>query len=243
MPVPVLHSMHRNENPGMAKNVERNVKVLYPACDIVTNENWREITKTRFMHENTNHAFIRVDAGPPVGRVAVHSLPLEDYDIVAISDYDKGFLTEDDVRYICGVHDCVFVDTKKPVSGFLADCRFIKINEKEYRRSLPIPEVLHDRIIMTRAEHGVEFQGSSFAVEAREVKDASGAGDSFFAALLVKYAETSDIRAAIRFANICASYVVQHRGVTLIPDRTTIQGSEPSEGEMREVENMSGVEG
>ena len=216
LPIPVLHVIYQTENPGMAKNVERNVKTIYPACDLVTNDNWRDITKTRFVHDKTNHAFVRVDAGASVGHVDVRSLPLADYDIIAISDYDKGFLDENDMRYICGHHDCVFVDTKKPVGEFLNDCLFIKINEKEYRRSLPVPESLTQRIIMTKAERGAEFQGVTYPVEASEVKDATGAGDSFFAALLVSYAETGDICDAIRFANQCASYAVQHRGVTVI---------------------------
>jgi len=216
IPVPVLHVLDQTENPGMAKNVERNIKALYPACDIVTNTNWRDITKTRFMHDKTNHAFVRVDAGHAVGRADVHSLPLAEYDIIAISDYDKGFLDENDMRYICEHHDTVFVDTKKPVGDFLGASLFIKINEKEYQRSCPVSEPLQRRIIMTKAERGAEFQGESYPVEQIEVKDASGAGDSFFAGLLVNYAETGDIRDAIRFANLCASQVVQHRGVTSI---------------------------
>ena len=216
MPIPVLHVIDQTENPGMAKNVERNVKAIYPACDIVTNDNWREITKTRFMHDKTNHAFVRVDAGHSVGRVEVRSLPLANYNIIAISDYDKGFLNEEDMRYICEHHDCVFVDTKKPIGEFLANALSIKINEKEYQRSCPVPESLRRRIIMTKAERGAQFQGVTYPVEQSEVKDASGAGDSFFAALLVGYAETGDIPDAIRFANLCASHVVQHRGVTVI---------------------------
>ena len=216
IPVPVLQVIHHTENPGMARNVERNIKAIYSACDLVTNENWREIVKTRYMHDRTNHAFLRVDSGVSVGRAEVRSLPLAEYDIIAISDYDKGFLTEDDIRYICEHHDTVFIDTKKVVGQFLADCRFIKINEKEYQRSYPVPESLRHRIIMTKAEHGAEFQGVSYPVAQSEVKDASGAGDSFFAGLLARYAETGDIEDAIRFANLCASQVVQHRGVTSI---------------------------
>jgi len=49
-----------------------------------------------------------------------------------------------------------------------------------------------------------------------EVKDSTGAGDSFFAALLVRYAETGDIDEAINFANACAAKVVTQKGVTLI---------------------------
>ena len=32
------------------------------------------------------------------------------YEIIAISDYNKGFLTEEDIKYICEHHDNVFVN-------------------------------------------------------------------------------------------------------------------------------------
>jgi sugar/nucleoside kinase (ribokinase family) len=83
------------------------------------------------------------------------------------------------------------------------------------------------KIIMTRAEQGAEFQGESYPVEQIEVKDSSGAGDSFFAALLVNYAETGDIRDAIRFANRCAREVVQHRGVTTIAGAGSVEPLRP----------------
>ena len=49
-----------------------------------------------------------------------------------------------------------------------------------------------------------------------EVKDLSGAGDSFMAALVIEYLNTNNIEDAIKFANKKASEVVKHRGVTLI---------------------------
>lgn len=223
LPIPVLRALSQTENPGMAMNVERNIKAIYSECAIVTNGNWEQIRKTRFMHERTNHAFIRVDEGPPVERVDVRALALADYDMIAISDYDKGFLHEDDVAYICENHPCVFIDTKKPVAGFLERCLFIKINEKEFRRSVPIPPSITPKIIMTKAERGAEFRGKTYPVEQIEVRDVSGAGDSFFAALIVSYAETGDIECAINFANICAREVVQHRGVSVI-ERPSIGG-------------------
>lgn len=223
IPIPVLHVIDQTENPGMAKNVERNVKSLYSACDIITNQNWHDITKTRYMHEKTNHGFVRVDSGHSFGRIDLSCLPLADYEIIAISDYDKGFLFEEDMRYICEHHDNVFVDTKKPVGNFLRSSRFIKINEKEYQRSCPVEESLQRRIIMTKGERGAEFQGVTYPVAQQvEVKDVSGAGDSFFAGLLASYAETGDIRVAIEFANLCASQVVQHRGVTSIERPNTV---------------------
>jgi len=216
IPVPVLQVVKQTENPGMAKNLERNVKALYPACDIATNTNWQSITKTRFMHDKTNHAFLRVDSKHPVRRIDVRKLRLKKYDLIAVSDYNKGFLAESDIRYICEHHPSVFVDTKKPVGSFLNRCAYIKINEKEYQNSLPISNSLKKKIIVTLGERGAEFNGTHYPTEKIEVKDSSGAGDSFFAGLVVRYIETGNIADAIQFANTCATQVVQSRGVTVI---------------------------
>ena len=63
---------------------------------------------------------------------------------------------------------------------------------------------------------GCEFQGKRYSVDKVEVKDTSGAGDSFMAALCVNFLETQNIHESIKFANLCASEVVKHRGVTTI---------------------------
>ncbi|MBI4129052.1 MAG: hypothetical protein HY460_03280 [Parcubacteria group bacterium] len=216
IPVPVLHVVKKTENPGMAKNVERNIKALHPHCDIVTNKNWRVITKTRFMHEKTPQAFFRVDSKHLHPPASVRKIPLKKYDIVGISDYNKGFLTHEDIEYICESHPIVFVDTKKRVGRFLEAARYVKINKFEYEHSLPIPRDLERKIICTRGGEGVHFRGKIYPVKPVEVKDVTGAGDSFFAALLVRFAETGDIQEAIEFANLCASQVVKKKGVSVI---------------------------
>lgn len=217
VPVPAIRVLHQTENPGMAKNVERNVRAIFDHCDIFTNSNWENVTKTRYMHHTTNHAFIRVDAEHRMERVDVKSIPLN-YDIIAISDYNKGFLEEEDIRYLCEHHDNVFIDTKKVLGPFLHKAKYIKINNHEYERSKhAISPHLLDKIIYTHGELGAFFRRKNYPVPQKaEVKDSSGAGDSFFAALLVKYAETGDIEKAIEFGNKCASEVVRHKGVTVI---------------------------
>lgn len=225
IPVPVLQVVKRTENPGMAKNTERNVKALYKSCNIITNKNWRSITKTRYMHEKTNHCFLRVDTNHRMEGINVRQLPLKNYDLIAISDYNKGFLTEDDIRYMCEHHTCVFVDTKKPIGSFLNQSTYIKINEKEYNMSLPISQHLKKKIIFTKAERGAEFNGTCYPTAKIEVKDSSGAGDSFFAALIVRYVETGNIENAIRFANACATETTRHRGVSVIKRPRTKDGS------------------
>jgi len=218
LPIPILDVIEETENPGMAANVARNIRAIYDACDLLTNEGWEMVTKTRYMHGKTNHAFIRIDSKHPVLSIDVSTLDLSGYDIIAISDYNKGFLTEEDIQNICEQHPCVFIDTKKILGDWALKAKFIKINDFEYERSKEaITPELEKKIIRTEGALGAFYQGKQYPVsEEVEVKDTSGAGDSFFAALLVSYAETDDIEKAIAFANECARRAVEQRGVSVI---------------------------
>ena len=218
LPVPVLRIIEQTENPGMAKNVERNVRAIYRHCDLITNPGWKKVTKTRYVHVGSNHTFIRIDTDPHIKRIRVREVPLKDYDLIAISDYNKGFLAEEDIRHICEHHNNVFIDTKKVLGPWAAKAKYIKINNYEYERSkTSLPKSLEKKIIYTNGNQGAFFRGKNYPVSKKvEVKDVAGAGDSFFAALLVKCVETGDIHTAIAFANECASEVVKHKGVTVI---------------------------
>jgi bifunctional ADP-heptose synthase (sugar kinase/adenylyltransferase) len=215
-PVPILNIVNQAENPGMAANVHRNI-VKYKGCDLFTNNNWKDITKTRYVHQNTNHMFIRVDSPSKIAEILLEDLNL-DYELIVISDYNKGFLSQRDVEYICDHHPCVFLDTKKVLGKWASNARYIKINDYEYNnsKSFLTPEI-SNKIIHTMGGDGCEFQGKMYpVVNKAEVKDTSGAGDSFMAALCIKFLETKDIYESIKFANSCASEVVRHRGVTTI---------------------------
>ena len=98
-PVPVLKILDQNDNPGMAKNVYRNIKSLEDSCDIVTNSNWANITKTRYIHKSTNHMFFRLDSAENIKRFNIAKMDYN-YDHVVISDYNKGFISEEDIEYI-----------------------------------------------------------------------------------------------------------------------------------------------
>ncbi len=216
-PVPALEVVNKTENPGMAANVQRNIKVLLDSCDLVTNNNWQEVTKTRYVHAQSNHMFFRVDTSHKLDRIDLSTIDYNAYDLIVISDYDKGFLTEDDINEICWHHANTFVDTKKILGVWCQHAKYIKINDFEYQNSKPylVPEIEH-RIIHTMGGDGCEYKGKRYPVKKVEVKDVSGAGDSFMAALVVEYCRTDDIIKSIEFANKCASEVVTHRGVTVL---------------------------
>jgi D-beta-D-heptose 7-phosphate kinase/D-beta-D-heptose 1-phosphate adenosyltransferase len=216
IPVPVLTVVDQIDNPGMAKNVQRNIKSLIKDCNIITNKNWYNITKTRYVHEKSNHTFFRVDIKNEIENIDVNTINY-DYDIIVISDYNKGFLTENDIEKICNNHGNVFIDTKKKLGPWVNKAAYIKINDYEYSNSKEyINKYLNDRTIHTMGSNGCEFNNIQFKVDPVEVKDVSGAGDSFMAALVVKYLEAANIKESIIFANYCASEVVKHRGVSTI---------------------------
>lgn len=217
LPIPVLNVVRQTENPGMAANVFRNIKKLGGETSLVSNEGWENVTKTRYVDEKSNHHFLRVDSPHDFQPLELNLSIFNDCDVVAISDYNKGFLTEKIIRKICEYHPCVFIDTKKQIKDFAKSAKYIKINDFEYQKSKPFltPE-LESRIIHTDGENGCYFGGKQFEVDKVEVKDVSGAGDSFFAALTVHYSETQNIEDSIKFANSIASEVVKHKGVTTI---------------------------
>jgi len=214
-PVPIFLPTTTRSNGGMASNVVANILKLDAPCDSLSNV--EEIEKTRYVDEKTNHMFLRVDSGEEsVRRIEdLTASLLERYEIIVVSDYNKGFLSEDDIAFICENHPKVFLDTKKILGPWCKKAKFIKINEKEFNQTEHTVDNL-DNMIITLGSGGCKHKGEIFPVDKVEVKDMSGAGDTFLAGLVVNYLETQDIRAAIRFANECATKVVQRRGVNVV---------------------------
>jgi len=217
-PVPVFVPTEIIKTPGMAMNVQKNIQSLYGSCDIHTNTNWKDITKTRFIHLNTNQMFVRVDENDhTVKRCDVSKVDLNKYKIVVISDYCKGFLTESDISYISDNHNCVFLDTKKVLGDWCTGVRFIKINHYEYNKSKDrIPENVKDKLIVTLGPKGCKYKDKVYPVRRVDIRDVSGAGDTFLSGLVAEYLRTSNIESSISYANECATIAVQKKGVTVI---------------------------
>jgi sugar/nucleoside kinase (ribokinase family) len=111
----------------------------------------------------------------------------------------------------------VFLDTKKILGKWAEKAKYIKINDYEFNNSKSfLTDNLLNKIIHTRGEDGCDFLGKNFPAERVEVRDTSGAGDSFLAALVVEYLKTFDIEKSIKAGNRVASKVVKTRGVGII---------------------------
>lgn len=200
----------------MALNVTRNLEALGLDVETVTNENYKGITKKRMMDEKTNHAFIRIDSEAHYPKLK--TLPnLANFDLVLISDYDKGFLDRELIEKISIEHPFTILDTKKILGEWAINCRHIKINDYEFTRSKEnISSGLENKIIVTKGESGALYQGVQYPVDSVDVRDTSGAGDAFLAGLTFALSQDSSIEEAIKVANKFAQGVVQKRGVTLI---------------------------
>ena len=219
-PVPVFNGTYTTVSDGMAMNVLHNIRSLGVECDIITNSNWEGIKKSRYIDNKTNQMLLRIDENDEALDELDLSLVKENiknYDAVIISDYCKGYLSERVMREISEMHDLVFLDTKKLLGDWCDKMTYIKINYYEHARTKHlIRKDLYNQLIITLGSKGCEHKRKIYPVNKVEIKDSSGAGDTFIAGLVANYLETKDIGEAIHFANQCATKVVQKRGVSIV---------------------------
>ena len=87
--------------------------------------------KTRFVDEKSNQQIMRLDESDQVSPFD-WDLPVDDFDAMVISDYNKGFLTEEKIFELCDwFKRPVFIDSKKNV---LPRQCFIKLNDGEAQK-------------------------------------------------------------------------------------------------------------
>ena len=218
-PVPVFVPTYENQNLGMAGNVYQNIISLGTPATLKTNN--VIIEKKRYVDESTNHMFLRIDSGEEKIERAegITKDFLNQFELVIISDYNKGFLLEDDIEFICNNHNLVFIDTKKQTGDYCRNCSFIKINKIEYASSIDYisnNKWTYNKVIQTMGSSGCRLADKRYSVEKVEIKDLCGAGDTFMASLCVSYLKNKDIYESMIFANQCATKVVQMKGVNTI---------------------------
>lgn len=214
-PVPIFNIKESFDREGMAANVMRNLSALNCQTFLVTNK--EDIVKTRFIDLKSGQHILRIDHEPEITKWDRQlSEPWNIFDAVVISDYNKGFLSYEDIENIIQTfRGPIFIDTKKQdLSRFSADWVYVKINETEYKNRHSVPK----NLIVTLGDRGaIKYTVNPgtetlFGTKQVEVMDVCGCGDTFIAALTYQYLLTKDIDKAIIFANVAAGITVQHRG-------------------------------
>lgn len=215
-PVPVLNTIEVIENDGMSGNVVKNLIALNDQLKIT---HWFQdelITKTRFVEKKSNHMFLRFDEGEDkISKIDLNDENIsliQEYDITIVSDYDKGYMTDEDILKIGENSKLSILDSKRKLTKeIVGSYTFIKLNEKE---AIQNKDILSDNVIVTLGSKGTKYSDIIFpSPDPQETIDVSGAGDTFTASFILKYAETGYATDSIMYANKMAAIVVGKRGV------------------------------
>ena len=216
-PVPVLNPIEIIENDGMAGNVVRNLIALNKNISVT---HWHQdeiITKTRFVEKKSNHMFLRLDEGESkisnMNLTNDRILDIHNYNVVIVSDYDKGFISDGDLLTIGKNSKISILDSKRKLNKEIINSfSFVKLNEKESLQNSDLLECKN--ILTTLGSKGTKFNDKVYpSPNPQETIDVSGAGDTFTASFILKYIESGDIKSSIIWANQMSSIVVSKRGV------------------------------
>lgn len=210
-PVPIFDHLYTQKKLGMMSNVLENFRALDVNPDYQTHffEN-----KNRYIDQKSKQQLLRVDQKIDEEgiRHIIHQLNrYNDYDVVVISDYNKGFVSYDDIRRIRKEFDGpIFIDTKKTDLASIGDC-FVKINHIERKNLVSEPPL--ENMIVTFGGENVTWGNKLYFPPKVDAHDVCGAGDTFLSALVFEYLRKNDMEKAIMFAMKAASITVQKIGV------------------------------
>lgn len=214
---PVFIPKYEKYGVGMAANTTNNLAAMAIDVDMFSDNG--NIIKTRYVNEDTNELYLRVDENDSVDRININDLPdLKQYDAIVISDYCKGFLTEEDINKIASIHHLVILDTKKKLGDWCENLKFIKINRLEWENNKDIirnNEWLFDKIICTLDKTGTSHKHNTYSVIPIENADVSGAGDTFVAGFVSRYLDSNNVGESIEWGNYCAGEVIKKKGVSV----------------------------
>jgi len=220
-PVPVLNPVEITENQGMAGNVVSNIKSLMDDIEVIHWHQTTNIEKIRFVEKKSNHMFIRVDEGElkPIDKLLFLSREqrrtINESDVVIISDYDKGFLSDDIIKEISKQSNITILDSKRKLTkDIIENITFIKLNESEYENNKDLVNEKTDKFIITLGSKGAMYLGTIHSSNnPQDTIDVSGAGDTFVASFALKYLKSEDVKESIEYANDACANVVNKKGV------------------------------
>ena len=208
-PVPVFLESNRIVMDGMAGNVKNNFAQFTDNFDFIYSGEGTE--KIRYVDKRSNQQLLRIDKEIDFCELKIPN-NLNQYDYFIVSDYCKGSITDKVINVITKTNKPVFVDSKRKDLNVFKDS-IIKINEKE-SKECDISD--KNNLVITLGSKGAIWKNKLFETEKVEVRDVSGAGDTFFACFVAKYLCTKSFESSIKFANICASSVVKKSGTSVI---------------------------
>lgn len=208
-------------------------------------KNYKTAVKNRFIADSQQ--ILRVDfesitpASEDLEDEVIKQLPtlMEECQIIAISDYGKGFLSHSLLGVIIEMAKArdipVIVDPKGVDFTKYRGASILKPNLSEAYAAAKLPSELSldevattilktcgvQQLFITRSQEGISLfnrngEKFDFPVRSKEVKDVTGAGDTVLAMLSVALANNLDIKYAAQLANIAAGIAIERIGCATI---------------------------
>jgi rfaE bifunctional protein kinase chain/domain len=212
---------------------------------MIIQPNYQTPVKSRFIAEAQQVLRVDYEENRPLPedleQVIIEKLPelLNGVQVVAISDYGKGFLTDTLLEALIALakkHNIpVIIDPKGADFAKYSGATLIKPNLQEAYVAAKMPpgtaldlvassilkKIQAEMLIITRSEAGISVfknDGSQFdyPVTVREVKDVTGAGDTVLATICMAIANGLDIASTAQLANIAAGIAIERLGCARI---------------------------
>jgi D-glycero-beta-D-manno-heptose-7-phosphate kinase len=218
---------------------------------MIFEEGFETPLKNRFMAEYQQLLRVDFETEEPLS-LASHELVLKklrdsisDFDLILISDYNKGFLTRELLKQIIELANSfkipVFVDPKGHDFTKYKGATLIKPNLSEAYLASGLDEktslddvafkLIKDsscqHLLITRSEKGMSLFSQNgrkdFEAMAKEVIDVTGAGDTVLATLATSYASGIELDLCVKFANMAASCAIEKLGCVHVGKKELIK--------------------
>ena len=246
-----LISIVGNDNDGLKiREIIKEIKNL--TFNLIIDKNRCTTKKTRYVCENQQILRVDNEIESPISKVLETKIikllknKINDYDVIVLSDYNKGVLTDTLIKKIIKIAQhfkkILIVDPKKKDFSVYAGATFITPNFKELKSSINtfninsknnddnlviklskqiINKFKFKAVITTRSSDGISVVtdvGSFFHLpsEAKEVFDVSGAGDTVLAYLSTSISKGKSLESSVKISNIAAGLAVGKFGTSVV---------------------------
>lgn len=253
-PVPVLKVIEEHNLPGGAGNVCLNLEALgshariigrvgndnagtdfksyfKDTSGILTQDHYPTPVKNRLIANAQQLLRTDVEVLMPLDSKLENQVleRIEHADVLALSDYGKGFLTDSLLAKLIETNLPTLIDPKGVDFSKYRGCTLIKPNLKEAMAAAPKAGTLDEiaeqlleitlakYLLITRSQDGISLftpdgQRIDFPVHSKEVVDVTGAGDTVLSVVSLAMANRLPIEEAVKMANIAASIAIEKVG-------------------------------
>jgi D-beta-D-heptose 7-phosphate kinase/D-beta-D-heptose 1-phosphate adenosyltransferase len=210
-PAPLIKILHEEQRLGMAGGIKENLENL--GINVVAQLSENLIIKHRFIDLKSNHQVLRVDYDTQLQELKIDELKIDDYELIIVSDYNKGFISSQVIEKLVQIYPGkILVDTKRKDVSIYKET-IVKMNKPDFLNAEN--KDLMD-IVVTDGRNGAFYQDKEYLVEATQVVDVTGAGDSFMIGMAIGFLISNKVEESIKLANLFGATAVKHFGVLRI---------------------------